>query len=391
MNIHEYQAKEIFKNYTLPVGNGYIAETVEDAQNAYDKLSSTLCVVKAQIHAGGRGKAGGVILCHSKDDVKKAAQKLLGHSLITHQTTSEGQIVRKIYIEEGSSIERELYLSFVLNRKKSMVTIIASAEGGVDIEEVAKTTPEKILNIPIHPSLGIMPYHVRLLSKAFLLNQQQSQELFSIIKNIFALIKEKDANLVEINPLIITKDSHLKILDAKVSFDDNALFKHTDIEALRDVYEENEYEIKARKEDLNYIKLNGDIGCMVNGAGLAMATMDIIQLHGGKPANFLDVGGGATKEKVQTAFQLILSDQDVKGIFVNIFGGIMRCDIIAQGIVDAAKNIQMHVPLVVRLQGTNASQGQEILNKSGLKIIAIDSLEKAAQTIVEQVSENIGK
>jgi succinyl-CoA synthetase beta subunit len=384
MNIHEYQAKEILKTYDLPVGLGYVAYSVEDALKAYKQLKSTDgCVVKAQIHAGGRGKAGGVILCADEKDVETAAIRLLGNVLVTHQTKETGQVVKTLYIESRSSIAHEFYLSFVLDRNKSLVTIIASREGGVNIEDVAASRPDAILRLPIHPSIGIMGYHARSIAKNFNLTPNQSHELFHLITKLYKFFLEKDATLIEINPLILTKDGDLKILDAKISFDDNALFRHNDIEKLRDVHEEDPLETSARNQGLNYIKLDGYIGCVVNGAGLAMATMDLVQLYGGNPANFLDVGGGANKEKVKAAFEIILSDKNVKGIFVNIFGGIMRCDVIAQGIVDAAKELTVNVPVVVRLQGTKMKEGQEIVAHSGLKIMLIDHLETAAKKIVE--------
>jgi succinyl-CoA synthetase beta subunit len=382
MNIHEYQAKEILKSYDLPVGVGYIARSVEGAVKAYAQLKTKGCVVKAQIHAGGRGKAGGVILCNDEKDVEAAALKLLDKVLITHQTKENGQIVKTLYVEAKSSITHEFYLSLVLDRNKSVVTLIASREGGVNIEDVAASNPEAILKLPIQPSLGIMSYHARVIAKNFELNNKQLPQLFHILSKLYEFFMKKNAALIEINPLILTEDGDLKILDAKVSFDDNALFKHPDIENLRDIHEEDPLEISARHQGLSYIKLDGHIGCVVNGAGLAMATMDLVQLYGGSPANFLDVGGGANKEKVKAAFEIILSDQNVTGIFVNIFGGIMRCDIIAQGIVDAAKELTINIPVVVRLQGTNMKEGQDIITHSGLKIMLIDHLETAAKKIV---------
>lgn len=384
MNIHEYQAKEILKTYGLPVGLGYVAYSLEDALKVYKQLKSTDgCVVKAQIHAGGRGKAGGVILCADEKDVKAAALKLLGKVLVTPQTKESGQTVKALYIESKSLITHEFYLSFVLDRTKSVITIISSLEGGVNIEDIAASRPDAILRLPIHPSVGIMGYHGRLVAKNFNLTSKQSHELFDLITKLYKFFIEKDATLIEINPLILTKEGHLKILDAKVSFDDNALFRHNDIEKLRDVHEEDPLETTARDQGLNYIKLDGHIGCVVNGAGLAMATMDLVQLHGGKPANFLDIGGGANKEKVKAAFEIILSDRNITGIFVNIFGGIMRCDVIAQGIVNAAKELTINVPVVVRLLGTKMKEGQEIIERSGLKIMLIDHLETAAKKIVE--------
>ncbi|CAO5678041.1 MAG: Succinate--CoA ligase [ADP-forming] subunit beta [Holosporales bacterium] len=386
MNIHEYQAKELLKKYALPVGHGVMVESIDDAkQQASIFLEKGVAVLKAQIHAGGRGKAGGVLLCRSYEDIKNGAEKLLNKSLITHQTGPNGQIVKKLYIEEGASIKQEFYLSFVLDRSVGTLTIIASPDGGVDIEEVAKNTPERVIKVPINPATGIFPYHVRRVSNILNLNADQHKQMADILAKFYQLFLEKDATLIEVNPLVINGEGNLYILDAKISFDDNALFRHPDIESLRDLLEEDASETKARAYDLNYIKLDGSVGCLVNGAGLAMATMDIIQLFGEKPANFLDVGGGATKEKVKTAFGIILSDKDVKGILVNIFGGIMRCDIIAEGIVAAAKEMDLTVPLVVRLQGTNMEKGQEILNSSGLKITSLSDLSEAAKAIVQQI------
>lgn len=385
MNIHEYQAKELLKSYGLPVSDGVMITSLDQAMDAINKLNANITVVKAQIHAGGRGKAGGVLVCKDKDSAQKACDQILGKTLITHQTSEKGQLVRKIYLENGVDIDKEFYLSFVLDRTSGCITLIASAEGGTEIEEVFKTNPEKIIKILIHPATGIMKYHVRQTAAVFSLTSAQSKPLEKILKSLYQVFSEKDAALLEINPFVITKEGNLHILDAKLSFDDNALFKHPDIEALRDTFEEDPSETKAREFDLNYIKLNGSIGCMVNGAGLAMATMDIIKLHGQEPANFLDVGGGATQEKVAEAFSLILSDSDVKGVLVNIFGGIMKCDIIAQGIVDAAKTVNIKVPLVVRLQGTNADLGRKILESSGLDITPALYLEEAAKAIVQKV------
>ena len=386
MNIHEYQAKQLLATFNLPVSEGIVVHSVDEASQAFTQLNTNFCVVKAQIHAGGRGKAGGVVLCRSEGEVKNAVEKLINTPLVTYQTGPDGQIIRKIYVEKASTIDKEFYLSFVLNRKTSQITIIASAEGGVDIEAVAENTPEKIIKLSINSSLGLMPYHVRVLCESFQLDKEHAKQLFSMLKKIYQAFIEKDVSLLEINPLILTQEGNLNILDAKMSFDDNALFKHKDIENLRDEHEEDQAELKAKEYDLNYIKLDGNIGCMVNGAGLAMATMDIVQMHGGKPANFLDVGGGATKERVKAAFQIILSDKDVKGIFVNIFGGIMRCDIIAQGIVDAAKETSISIPLIVRLQGTNMIEGQKILKESELEIMSINDLDEAAKKIVSSAS-----
>jgi succinyl-CoA synthetase beta subunit len=386
MNIHEYQAKQLLKEYGLPVSDGVMVESVLDAEMQAKLLNKPLMVVKAQIHAGGRGKAGGVILCKSAAEVKAAAEKILNKPLITHQTGPEGQIVRRLYIENGANIGQEFYLSFVLDRAHGCMTIIASREGGTDIEEVAKNNPNKIVKIRIYPATGIMGYHVRYVAQIYGLSEKAHiKQLGEILTKLYQFLLDKDADLIEINPFVLTTEGVLHLLDAKVSFEDNALFKHSEIEALRDEKEENALEIMAREHNLSYIKLDGQIGCMVNGAGLAMATMDLIKLCGATPANFLDVGGSASQEKVETAFKIILSDKDVKGILVNIFGGIMKCDVIAHGIIAAAKTLHIKVPLVVRLQGTNSVEGQQILSASGLNITAIDNLDDASQEIVKQV------
>ncbi|PIZ33156.1 MAG: ADP-forming succinate--CoA ligase subunit beta [Alphaproteobacteria bacterium CG_4_10_14_0_8_um_filter_37_21] len=386
MNIHEYQAKRLLKTYGLPVSEGVMVESVFDAEAQAKIFNKPLMVVKAQIHAGGRGKAGGVVLCKSVEEVKAAAEKILHKPLITHQTGPQGQIVRRLYIEDGANIDQEFYLSFVLDRAHGCMTIISSREGGTEIEEVAKKSPEKITKTLIYPATGIMGYHVRHVAKTYGLNDKdQIKKLGEILTKLYQVLLDKDADLIEINPFVLTTEGNLHLLDAKISFEGNALFKHPDIEALRDEKEEDALETLAREQDLNYIKLDGNIGCMVNGAGLAMATMDLIKLCGAEPANFLDVGGTASQEKVETAFKIILSDKDVKGILVNIFGGIMKCDIIAHGIIAAAKSLHVHVPLVVRLQGTNSPEGQKILRDSGLNIKAIDSLDEASEEIVKQV------
>ncbi len=386
MNIHEYQAKQLLKTYGLPVSDGIMVESVSDAETQAKIFNKSLMVVKAQIHAGGRGKAGGVVLCKSVEEVKAAAEKILHKPLITHQTGIEGQIVRRLYIEDGANIDQEFYLSFVLDRAHGCMTIISSREGGTEIEEVAKINPEKITKTLIYPTTGIMGYHVRHIAKTYgLSDKDQIKQLGKILTKLYQFLIDKDAELIEINPFVLTKEGNLHLLDAKVSFEGNSLFKHPDVEALRDKNEDNELETMAREQDLNYIKLDGNIGCMVNGAGLAMATMDLIKLCGAEPANFLDVGGTASQAKVETAFKIILSDKDVKGILVNIFGGIMKCDIIAHGIIAAAKSLLVHMPLVVRLQGTNSSEGQKILRDSGLNITAIDNLDEASQEIVKQV------
>ncbi len=389
MNIHEYQAKGILTNYGIPTPNGSVAYTSEEAVQVAKNLATSLWVVKAQIHAGGRGLAGGVILAHSLDEVKNAAEKLLYKNLVTHQTGPKGQEVKRIYIVEGCDIEREIYLSLILNRSINRLSFFASASGGVNIEEVAAKTPELIKTITVDPVAGVQPFQGRLLSFFLGLETKAAQQLHELLKNLYNAYIETDASLIEINPLIVTKQGDLVALDAKMSFDDNALFKRPQIEALRDEDEENPAEREAKKHDLNYVKLDGNIGCMVNGAGLAMATMDIIQLHGAQPANFLDVGGGATQERVKAAFKIILADPNVEAILINIFGGIMRCDIIAEGIVAAAKETNLSVPIVVRLQGTNKELGKEILSSSKLPIIAADDLEEAAIKVVQAANETV--
>jgi succinyl-CoA synthetase beta subunit len=387
MNIHEYQAKEVLKQYGAPVSPGKVAFSGSEAAAAAKELGGSLWVVKAQIHAGGRGKAGGVILCRTIEDVSAAATKLLGLTLVTHQTGPKGQVVRKVYVESGCNIERELYVSLVLDRNSGRVAVIASQAGGMDIEEVAAKTPEKIIQFSFDPATGYRPYHGRKVAYALGLEGDAQKQMIKLTEALVTFYCELDCTQVEINPLVVTKEGNLIVLDAKVSFDDNALFRHPDIESLRDLTEEDPAETEAHKHELNYVKLDGTIGCMVNGAGLAMATMDIIKLHGGEPANFLDVGGGATKERVSEAFKLILADQNVKAVLVNIFGGIMKCDVIAEGIVVAAKDIQLNVPMVVRLQGTNMEQGRKILNESGLKIISEGDLTQAAAKVVAATKE----
>src|SRR6266550_1042063 len=385
MNIHEYQAKEVLRAYGAPTPNGFPAFSVDEAVAAAKKLPGPVWVVKAQIHAGGRGKGGGVKVVRSIDDVKREAERMLGMTLVTHQTGPHGRVVRRLYIEEGSDIARELYLSALVDRETSRVAFIASTEGGMDIEEVAKKTPEKIQTFRIDPASGYSAHTGRAIAAALNLSGDQAKQIGAIINSLNKAFVDKDMSLLEINPLVVTKAGQLVCLDAKVNFDDNALYRHPDVQALRDPDEEDPSEREAAKYDLNYIKLDGSIGCMVNGAGLAMATMDIIKLYGSEPANFLDVGGGASKEKVTAALKIILSDPNVKGILVNIFGGIMRCDIIADGIVAAAKEVSLSVPVVVRLEGTNVQQGKEILAKSGLSIISASDLSDAAQKIVQAV------
>ena len=385
MDIHEHQAKQLLRQYNIPTPTGYVAFTTDEAMKAAKNLPGPVFVVKAQIHAGGRGKAGGVKVVKDLDEVKNSAEAILGKKLITHQTGSEGKLVQRLYIEDGCDISAEYYFSMVIDRVTSRVSIIASTEGGMDIEQVAKETPEKILSFNIDPTIGFQPFHSRLIANELKLEGSSFKQAGIFFNQLYKLFTEKDASLLEINPLVLTSENNLIALDAKMSFDNNALFKHPDILSLRDETEEDPAEILASKFDLAYIKLDGTIGCLVNGAGLAMATMDIIKLKGASPANFLDVGGSATKEKVTEAFKIILSDEAVEGILVNIFGGIMRCDIIASGVVAAAKTLSLSKPLVVRLAGTNVEEGKQILRDSGLKIIPADDLDEAAMKIVSAV------
>ncbi|MFI5010803.1 MAG: ADP-forming succinate--CoA ligase subunit beta [Hyphomicrobiales bacterium] len=395
MNIHEYQAKAVLKEFGVPISRGKPAFTPDEAAVAAKELGGPLFVVKSQIHAGGRGKGkfkepeagdkGGVRLARSVEEVRRFAQEMLGHTLVTVQTGPVGKQVNRIYVEDGSAIARELYLSMLVDRQSSRVAFVVSTEGGMDIEKVAHETPEKIVSFSVDPATGAMAYHGHKVAKAFGLNGDLARQTEKLVAQLYAAFLAKDMSLLEINPLIITQDNRLVCLDAKVSFDDNALFRHPDILALRDVSEEDAKEIEASKHDLSYVTLDGTIGCMVNGAGLAMATMDIIKLYGEEPANFLDVGGGATKEKVTAAFKIITADPKVRGILVNIFGGIMKCDIIAEGVVAAVREVGLKVPLVVRLEGTNVELGKAILNKSGLNVISADDLDDAAQKIVKAV------
>jgi succinyl-CoA synthetase beta subunit len=385
MNIHEYQAKELLRGFGLPVPRGYPAFAVDEAVKAAQQLGGPVWVVKAQIHAGGRGKAGGVKVVKSIDDVRKEAQRILGATLVTHQTGPHGKEVRRLYIEEGSAIDREFYLSMLVDRETSRIAFVVSTEGGMDIEEVARTQPDKILTFTIDPAVNICPFHVRLVARALGLSGDQQKQLSPLLTYLHRAFVQKDMSLLEINPLVLTKDGQIICLDAKVGFDDNALYRHADVAALRDETEEDEKEIEASKYDLNYVALDGTIGCMVNGAGLAMATMDIIKLYGETPANFLDVGGSATTDKVTAAFKIITSDPNVKGILVNIFGGIMKCDVIAEGVVAAVREVGLKVPLVVRLEGTNVDLGKEIIAKSNLDVTSADDLDDAAQKIVKAV------
>jgi succinyl-CoA synthetase beta subunit len=397
MNIHEYQAKELYRQYGIPTGKGFPAFSVEEAVEAAKKLPGPVWVVKSQIHAGGRGKGkfketaagdkGGVRLAKSIDDVKAFADQMLGNTLVTAQTGDAGRKVQRLYVEDGSAIERELYLSALVDRETSRIALIASTEGGMDIEKVAHDTPEKIFTMSIDPASGYFPFHGRKIAFALGLTGAQVGQCVALIGNLYRLFTEKDMSLLEINPLVVGKDGNLICLDGKMNFDSNALFRHKDIVALRDLAEEDPAEVEASKYDLAYVKLDGTIGCLVNGAGLAMATMDIIKLYGLEPANFLDVGGSASKEKVAAAFKIILNDKNVNGILVNIFGGIMRCDIIAEGVVAAARELSVTVPLVVRLEGTNVELGKEIMAKSGLKIIPADNLADAAKKITDEVKK----
>jgi succinyl-CoA synthetase beta subunit len=382
MNLHEYQAKEVFSAYGIPVPTGRVAATPDEAVAAAEALGGSIWVVKAQVHAGGRGKAGGVKLARDKDAVRAAAAAMLGTRLATKQTGPEGLPVDKVYVESGSAIDREIYLSLTLNREKGRIAMVGSAAGGMDIEEVAEHSPEKITKVDIHPAAGLQPYQCRRMAFALGFKGAQVGEFQKIAMALYDLVMEKDAGLVEVNPLIVTKDGKLVALDAKINIDANAVFRQPALADMRDKSQEDPMELKASEHDLNYVSLDGDIACMVNGAGLAMATMDLIKLHGGSPANFLDVGGGATAERVTAAFNLILSNPKVKAILVNIFGGIVRCDLIAEGVITAVKNVGVKVPVVVRLEGTNAVQAREMLAASGLKVIAAADLTDAAQKAV---------
>jgi succinyl-CoA synthetase beta subunit len=397
MNIHEYQAKQVLSKCGVSVVKGAVAYTAAEAELVAKELGGPIWVVKSQIHAGGRGKgkfkedsagsAGGVRVVKSVEDVKQAAGQMLGATLVTHQTGPKGKEVKRIYIEDGCDIDRELYLSLLIDRSTARVTIIACQEGGMDIEEVAEKTPEKIITIAIDPATGMKTFHAREVAFGLGLSGDQVKSAVQFLMSIYQAFVGMDASQIEINPMVVTKAGEIVALDAKMNFDDNALYRHKDIEEMRDEDEQDAGEREAERHDLNYIKLDGSIGCMVNGAGLAMSTMDIIKLHGGEPANFLDVGGGATKERVTAAFKIILSDPNVKGILINIFGGIMRCDVIAEGVVAAAKEVSLNVPLVVRLEGTNVDRGKEILANSGLPIISGEDLGDAAKKVVKAVAE----
>jgi succinyl-CoA synthetase beta subunit len=387
MNIHEYQAKGLLRKFGVAVPKGGIAYTPEEAVRVAEELGGPVWVVKAQIHAGGRGKGGGVKLAKSIEEVKSLAAEIIGMTLVTHQTGPGGKEVSRVYVEDGCDIARELYLGMLIDRATSRITIMASTEGGMEIEEVAAKTPEKILQVEIDPAAGMQSYHARKIAFGLGLGGDQVKSAVLFLMGMYKAFVQLDASIVEINPLVVTGAGDVIALDAKMNFDDNALFRHKDIEELRDESEEDQTELEAAKFDLNYVKLDGNIGCMVNGAGLAMATMDIIKLYGGAPANFLDVGGGASRERVAAAFKLILADPNVEGLLINIFGGIMRCDVIAEGVVAAAREVSLTVPLVVRLSGTNAEQGKRILEESGLPIIAADDLAEAAKKAVEAAKE----
>jgi len=397
MNIHEYQAKAVLKEFGVPVSNGRAIMKASEAEAAAKALGGPLWVVKSQIHAGGRGKGqfkeaaagekGGVRLAKSIEEVKQFAEEMLGNTLVTIQTGPHGKQVNRLYIEDGSDISKEFYLSILVDRATARVAFVVSTEGGMNIEDVAHSTPEKIITFSVDPATGVMPHHGRTVAKALNLNGELAKEAGVLVEQLYTAFVAKDMAMLEINPLIVTTDNHLRCLDAKISFDTNSLYRQADIVALRDETEEDAKEIEASKYDLSYIALDGTIGCMVNGAGLAMATMDIIKLYGEFPANFLDVGGGATTEKVTAAFKIITADPNVKGILVNIFGGIMKCDVIAEGVIAAVKEVGLQVPLVVRLEGTNVALGKEIISKSGLNVIAADDLDDAAQKIVKAVRE----
>ncbi len=385
MNIHEHQAKEILKKFDINVPNGTVIFSLEEIDKKFKILNTNKIVLKAQIHAGGRGKAGGIKIVNNINELKKEAKSLFGKKLVTHQTGPQGRKVKRLYLEETCDIAKEFYLSCLIDRSSSKIAFISSSEGGVDIESVAKNNPEKVITVKLNLSSSIKEKLIEKIIQPFGLSEKLKKQAFHLIKSIYKILIEKDASLIEINPLILTKNEKLLCLDAKINFDDNAIYRHPDILSLKDVNEEDPIETEAGKQKLSYIKLNGKIGCMVNGAGLAMATMDIIKLYGSEPANFLDVGGGASKEKVSTAFKIILSDKNVKGILINIFGGIMRCDVLAQGVIEAVQETNLSVPLVVRLAGTNVELGKEILKKSKLKITPANNLADAAKKIVEAI------
>ena len=387
MNIHEFQAKQVLGRFGVPVPKGQPASTPDEAAKAFESLGQPKAVIKAQIHAGGRGKAGGVKLISSAVEAREFATKILGKPLVTHQTGPEGRVVRRVYLEQASEVARELYLGMVVDRKSESVAVIASTEGGMEIEEVAAKTPDRIITMPIDPVIGLAGFQAREIAFALGLRDKQVGQFGTLIAALYRAFIETDASLVEINPLVVTKDGSVICLDAKMAFDDNALFRHPDIRELRDPNEEDPAEVEASKFDLSYVHLDGNIGCMVNGAGLAMATMDIVKYYGAEPANFLDVGGGANSQKVAAAFRILLADERVKAVLVNIFGGIMLCDVLAQGVVDAAREVKLNIPLVVRMEGTNVDKGKQILKDSGIKVIAANDMADAARRVVEAIGQ----
>jgi succinyl-CoA synthetase beta subunit len=387
MNIHEFQAKQVLARFGVPVPKGQPASTPDEAAAAFRALGQPKAVIKAQIHAGGRGKAGGVKLISSAEEAREFAARLLGKPLVTHQTGPEGRVVRRVYVEEASQVARELYLGMVVDRKVAAVGVIASTEGGTEIEEVAAKTPEKIITDPIDPLLGMAPFQARQIAFALGLKDKQVGQFAALLGALYRAFVETDASLIEINPLVVTADGRVICLDAKISFDDNGLFRHPDIRELRDSNEEDPAETEAAKYDLSYVHLDGNIGCMVNGAGLAMATMDIVKYYGAEPANFLDVGGGANAQKIAAAFRILLSDSRVKAVLINVFGGIMQCDVLARGVVDAAREVKLSIPLVVRMEGTNVKEGKQILAESGIKVIAANDMADAARLAVESIGK----
>jgi succinyl-CoA synthetase beta subunit len=387
MNIHEFQAKQLLGRFGVPVPKGQPASTPEEAAAAFRALGQPKAVIKAQIHAGGRGKAGGVKLISSAEEARDFAARLLGKPLVTHQTGPEGRVVRRVYVEEASQVARELYLGMVVDRKVAAVGVIASTEGGTEIEEVAANTPERIITDPIDPLLGMAPFQARRIAFALGLKDKQVGQFAALLASLYRAFVESDASLIEINPLVVTADGRVICLDAKISFDDNGLFRHPDIRELRDSNEEDPAETEAAKYDLSYVHLDGNIGCMVNGAGLAMATMDIVKYYGAEPANFLDVGGGANAQKIAAAFRILLSDSRVKAVLINVFGGIMQCDVLARGVVDAAREVKLSIPLVVRMEGTNVKEGKQILAESGIKVIAANDMADAARLAVESIGK----
>ena len=387
MNIHEFQAKQVLARFGVPLPKGQPASTPDEAAAAFRALGQPKAVIKAQIHAGGRGKAGGVKLISSAEEARDFAARLLGKPLVTHQTGPEGRVVRRVYVEEASQVARELYLGMVVDRKAAAVAVIASTEGGMEIEEVAAKTPEKIITDPVDPLLGMAPFQARRIAFALGLKDKQVGQFATLLASLYRAFVETDASLIEINPLVVTADGRVICLDAKISFDDNGLFRHPDIRELRDANEEDPAETEAAKYDLSYVHLDGNIGCMVNGAGLAMATMDIVKYYGAEPANFLDVGGGANAQKIAAAFRILLSDSRVKAVLINVFGGIMQCDVLARGVVDAAREVKLSIPLVVRMEGTNVKEGKQILAESGIKVIAANDMADAARLAVESISK----